>query len=77
MNDTEKLDLILKELKSLRDDIEVMKIHNDLTHRKLDDLTLDVKIAERAIRKDISHLQDAQETVITVLEHKGILPQAN
>jgi len=71
-----ELQPIKDEIKALRSDVEVLKIKAELTHRKLDDLTLDVKIAERSIRKDITHLQDAQETVITVLEHKDILPKA-
>lgn len=77
MSDNEILNLILEELKTLKSDVEVLKIKSELTHRKLDDLTLDVKIAERSIRKDISHLKDAQKTIIEVLEQKGILPKAN
>lgn len=77
MNDNETQNLILEELKTLKSDMEVLKIKSELTHRKLDDLTLDVKIAERIIRKDISHLKDAQETIFEVLEQKGILPKAN
>ena len=37
-------------------------------------LELDVKRSERAIRADISRLKDANDTLITVLESKGILP---
>ena len=65
------------ELKSLKSDMEVLKIKSELTYQKLNDLTLDVKIAERSIRKDISRLKDAQETIIEVLEQKNILPKAN
>jgi len=71
-----ELQPIKDEIKAFRDDIEVLKIKSDLTHKKLDNLSLDVKLAERGIRRDIAHLQDAQETVITVLEHKNILPKA-
>ena len=77
MNDNETQNLILEELKTLKSDMEVLKIKSELTHRKLDGLTLDVKIAERSIRKDISHLKDAQKTIFEVLEQKGILPKAN
>ncbi|MEY8395026.1 hypothetical protein AALB64_09410 [Lachnospiraceae bacterium 45-P1] len=77
MNDNETQNLILEELKTLKSDMEVLKIKSELTHRKLDGLTLDVKIAERIIRKDISHLKDAQKTIFEVLEQKGILPKAN
>ena len=65
------------ELKSLKSDMEVLKIKSELTYQKLNDLTLDVKIAERSIRKDISRLKDAQETIIEVLEQKNILTKAN
>ena len=65
------------ELKSLKSDMEVLKIKSELTYQKLNDLTLDVKIAERSIRKDISRLKDAQETSIEVLEQKNILPKAH
>ena len=37
------------EIKKLQNDVEVLKIKQDLTQKKLDDLTLNVKISERAI----------------------------
>lgn len=102
MTDSEKMDLILSEMQSMKTDmldmkadmqsmktdmlgmkadivnvkdrLEVLEIKQGLTHKKLDNLTLDVKISERSIRKDIKLLQDAQETLITVLENQGILP---
>ncbi len=63
LNGNDILDLILSEIKMMReditgirgdimgikDDIEVLQIQTDLTHRKLNDLTLDVKMAERKI----------------------------
>lgn len=61
-------------LKPINDRLEILEIKQDLTHKKLDNLTLDVKISERSIKKDIKLLQDAQETLITVLENQGILP---
>ena len=41
------------EIKKLQNDVEVLKIKQDLTQKKLDDLTLNVKISERAIRSYI------------------------
>ena len=35
------------EIKKLQNDVEVLKIKQDLTQKKLDDLTLNVKISER------------------------------
>lgn len=64
------------EIQTIHDRLDMLDIKQDLTHKKLNDLTLDVKISERSIRKDIKIIQDAQETLITVLEHQGILPSA-
>lgn len=61
-------------LKPINDRLEILEIKQDLTHKKLDNLTLDVKLSERSVKKDIKLLQDAQETLITVLENQGILP---
>lgn len=44
--------------------------------RQIEDLTLEVKVNQRAIRRDIHALQDAQDTLIAVLEAKNILPKA-
>ena len=65
------------EIKKLQNDVEVLKIKQDLTQKKLDDLTLNVKISERAIRSDIRKLQYGQETIITILEGNDLLPKMN
>ncbi len=65
---------IRSELKDMTEKIELLDLKQDLTHKKLDNLTLDVKVSERAIKKDIRLLQDAQDTLIEVLEQKNILP---
>ena len=62
------------DMQSMKERLETLEIKQDLTHKKLDNLTLDVKVSERAIKKDIKLLQDAQETLIDILEHQGILP---
>lgn len=41
---------------NVKDRLEVLEIKQGLTHKKLDNLTLDVKISERSIRKDIKLL---------------------
>ena len=38
-------------------------------------MTLDIKVSERSIKKDIKLLQDAQDTLVEVLEQNGILPK--
>lgn len=42
---------------------------------KIDTLQLNQKTSERAIRKDVQYLNDEVETLIAVLEAKGILPK--
>lgn len=65
---------IRSELKEMTEKMELIDLKQDLTHKKLDNLTLDVKVSERAIKKDIRLLQDAQDTLIEALEQKNILP---
>ena len=71
----EKLDLIFDELKSINSRLEMLELKHDLTHKKLDNMTLDIKVSERSIKKDIKLLQDAQDTLVEVLEQNGILPK--
>ena len=54
--------------------LEMIDFKCDTNRKRLDDLSLDVKIAERNIRKDIKNLQDTTETLVVVLQGKGILP---
>ena len=72
----DRLNMVDEKVKLMNDRLEILEIKQDITHKKLDDLTLDVKISERSIKKDIKLLKDAQETLITVLEHQNILPVA-
>ena len=54
--------------------LEMINLKCDTNRKRLDDLSLDVKIAERNIRKDIKNLQDTTETLVVVLQGRGILP---
>ena len=84
MNDSEKLDSIMDQLEVIKDGmkqfdvinsrLDVLEVKQELMHKKLDNLILDNKIFERFIKKEIKLLQDAQDTLIEVLTHKGILP---
>lgn len=84
MNDSEKLDSIMEQLEVIKDGmkqfdvinsrLDVLEVKQELMHKKLDNLVLDNKIFERSIKKEIKLLQDAQDTLIEVLTHKGILP---
>ena len=54
--------------------LEMIDLKCDTNRKRLDDLSLDVKLAERDIRKDIKNLQDTTETLVVVLQRRGILP---
>ncbi len=53
---------------------DILEHKQDRTTKKLDDLRLDVAIAERDIRRDIHELKDEMETVIEVLKMNEMLP---
>lgn len=87
MTDTNMLELLLEKVtqfqqetknrfEKLENKVDTLSLKHDLTHRKLNDLSLDVKIAERDIRQDINILKDSTDTIVVVLEDKGILPKA-
>lgn len=67
---------ITERLDKLENKLDVVAFKEDHTRKKLDDLSLDIKLAEREIRRDIAHLQDDTETIAYVLQGKGILPKA-
>lgn len=62
-------------LKPINDRLDVIELKQDRTSKKLDDLQLDVKIAERDIRRDIHSLNDQMETVIEVLKQHELIPR--
>ena len=61
-------------LDKLEGRIAVMEMKQDITSKKLDDLKLDVKIAERDIRRDLHKLDDEMETVLELLKQHELLP---
>ncbi len=72
----EELEPIHEEISKVKDRLTVLEIKEQTHNKKLDNLTLDVKIAERDTRRDIAQANDAIETLVAVLEAKGILPKA-
>lgn len=58
---------------SMKSDIGYLKQKINFVNKKVDDLRIDIKFSQKAIQKDIAKLQDAQDTIIAVLEHQGIL----
>lgn len=61
--------------KTTNNRLRVLEVKADITHRKIGNLEFAMKSMERDIKKDIRMLYDAQETLIVILEGKGILPQ--
>ena len=55
--------------------LDVMEVIQKRNTRKLDDLKLDIKIAERDIKRDIHDLNDEMDTVIEILKINDILPR--
>ena len=56
------------------DRLDIMEHKQDRTEKKVDDLRLDVAVAERDIRRDIHELKDEMETVIEVLKMHDLIP---
>lgn len=71
----EKLDSMNAELQKVNDRLEVMEIKQKMTHKKLNNLALDLEVTKKDIRSDIHALSDETETLIAVMEAKGILPK--
>ena len=56
------------------DRLDIIEHKQDRTEKKVDDLRLDVAVAERDIRRDIHELKDEMETVIEVLKMHDLIP---
>lgn len=83
MTETEMLKVIMdnmeainKRLDRLENKVDTISLKSDMTHKKLNDLSLDIQLSERNVRRNIKDLQDTLETVTVILESKGILPKA-
>lgn len=75
MTDSQKLDSILDNINKIYDRLDIIELKQDRDSKKLGDVQLDIKIAERDIRKDIHSLRDEMETVIEVLKQNELIPQ--
>lgn len=73
----ERVEKIGEHLEKLENKVEYMDQKINLTNSKLDDVRVDVKYSQKLVQKDINKLKDAQDTVIAVLEHRGILKSVN
>ena len=60
-------------LDKIDDRLDITAMKQNLTSKKLDDLKLDVNIAERDIRRDIHKLNDEMETIVETLKQHELL----
>lgn len=65
-----------EKFEKLENKVDTISLKSDMTHKKLNDLSLDIQLSERNVRRNIKDLQDTLETVTVILEGKGILPKA-
>ena len=82
MTDSEKLDKLIETVAQMQERFDkidsrfdIIELKQDRTAKKLEDLRLDVAIAERDIRRDIHELKDEMETVIEVLRMNELIPR--
>ena len=68
-----RLDRVENRLDDMEGNLKLVKLRQDNMARKLNDLQLDVKIAEREIRRDIRDLNDEMETVIEVMKMNELI----
>ncbi len=68
-------ELMNEQLKPINARLDIIEHKQDRTAKKLEDLRLDVAIAERDIRRDIHELKDQMETVVEVLKMNELIPQ--
>ncbi len=68
-----RLDKMDGRLNKVEGRLEILEIMQDRTAKKLDDLQLDIAVAQRNTRHDIHDLKDEMETVIEVLKMNNLL----
>ncbi|MDE6608844.1 MAG: hypothetical protein K2K54_14000 [Lachnospiraceae bacterium] len=71
----DKLKSINERFDKIDNRLDIIELKQDRTAKKLEDLRLDVAVAERDIRRDIHELKDETETVIEVLKMHELLPR--
>ena len=71
----EQLKPINDRLDTMDNRLNIIEIKQDRTIKKLEDLRIDVAVAERDIRRDVFELKDEMETVIEVLRTNEMLPR--
>ena len=71
----EKLKTVDERLKTVDEKLEILEIKQDITARKLEDVNFRLTSLEYNTKKEFVKVNDEIETLIAVLEAKGILPK--
>ena len=89
MTDSEKLDKLIEAVSQINDRLDkmdsrfdkmdsrfdIIELKQDRTEKKVEDLQIDIAVAERKIKRDIHELKDEMETVIEVLKMNELIPR--
>ena len=70
-----ELSPIKEQLNNIEKRLEILEIKQEVTQNKIDNLTFRVATIEHFQNKEFKKLNDANDTLIAVLEAKGILPK--
>ena len=65
----------LFELKPITEKLEILEIKQEVTQNKIDNLTFRVATIEHNQNKEFKKLNDEVDTLIEVMEAKGVLPK--
>ena len=74
--DRETIEAMRTLLEPITNKLEDINLQISELKIQMDTLRLDMKTSERSIRKEIHHINDGMDTLVEVLEAKGILPKA-
>ena len=81
MTDSQKLDLLIATMSTMNSRLDkidtrlnVLEYKQEITQKKLDNLTVEVMLSERKMLRSIHELNDKTDTIIAVLELNDILP---
>lgn len=69
----DKFAAIDRKLDKMNEQIKELKFRQGKTHRGLRDLSLDLKVAERNISREIHNLHDQMDTVVQVLKQNEFI----
>ncbi|WP_368272016.1 hypothetical protein [Enterocloster lavalensis] len=68
-------EVVKEELKPITEKLEILEIKQEVTQNKIDNLTFRVATIEHNQNKEFKKLNDEVDTLIEVMEAKGVLPK--